>query len=327
MISPAAKLLLVLSGASGVLAVGYGIADGERGGAVLLVAACVAALLAAVAVIGALGPDLVEDPQPDEVPAPVTFGPVDAARPSPWPLVVAVAATTIAVGAAEGPAYVVGGGIVALVAALGWVAQAWREHPSFSPRIRARLSSRVVVPGLLPVLAFLVAAVIAISVSRILLAVSKNGSVAVALTAATVILAACAVVATRPRLSSSALGALAVVGALLAGTAGIVGAAAGERTIHPETSEIPVIVVVAKNTQFTKDHYEVPAGEKVEVDFRNEDAVFHDFAVYREDGTPVFAGRPVVHRDEKLEMKIPESGTYTFVCDFHPNMKGDLVAG
>jgi plastocyanin len=25
-------------------------------------------------------------------------------------------------------------------------------------------------------------------------------------------------------------------------------------------------------------------------------------------------------------MKIPAPGTYTFVCDFHPSMKGDLVA-
>jgi plastocyanin len=327
MISPAAKLLLTVSGASGLFAIVYGMAEGERGGAVLLVAVAIASLLAALAVIGSLGQDFIEDPEADEVSAPITFGPADASRPSGWPLVTVAALGLVAVGAAEGMPYVVAGLVLGLVCTAGWLAQVWREHPSFSPRIRARTSSRVVVPGLLPLTAFALAAVIAISVSRILLAVSKNGSVAIALVVATVVLAACAVVATRPRVSSTALGALAVVGALLAGTAGIVGAAAGEREIHPEGPEVPVIKVVARNTSFSKDHYDIPAGEKVEVDFDNEDPVFHNFAVYTKDGNPVFAGRPVVHKAEKLQMEIPDAGDYVFVCDFHANMKGDLVAG
>jgi plastocyanin len=106
-----------------------------------------------------------------------------------------------------------------------------------------------------------------------------------------------------------------------------VGAAAGEREIHPEGAETPTIEVLAKNTSFSKNHYDVPAGKKVEVDFTNADAVFHNFAVYAKDGKPVFAGRPVVHKAEKLQMEIPEAGDYVFVCDFHANMKGDLVAG
>ena len=63
------------------------------------------------------------------------------------------------------------------------------------------------------------------------------------------------------------------------------------------------------------------------VHFVNRDTVFHNFAVYTTDGAPVFASRPVNNAEEVFPMKIKDPGTYTFVCDFHANMKGDLVAG
>jgi plastocyanin len=126
--------------------------------------------------------------------------------------------------------------------------------------------------------------------------------------------------------------ALIAVAAIFAGTAGVVGAAAGEREFHPEHEAEPGFRIVAKDTAFDKREVKVPAKEAVHVDFVNDDPIFHNFAVYTPGpdntsvGAPVFAGRPVIHDEETLEMEIPEPGTYVFVCDFHPNMRGDLVA-
>jgi plastocyanin len=218
-----------------------------------------------------------------------------------------------------------------LVAAL-WTAQVWREHPSWTPRLGDRMGQRLLVPSLLPIVALLTTAVIAISISRILLAVSKDGSIMIAGAAALVILLACAVVATRPRVGPGAMLALIAVAALFAGTAGVVGAAAGEREFHPHHEGEHKVEVVAKDTAFETKKIEVEAGHTVVVDFHNEDPILHNFAVYTPGadntsvGEAVFAGRPVVEREVVLEMKIPKPGNYVFVCDFHASMRGDLVA-
>ncbi|MDQ1374626.1 MAG: hypothetical protein QOJ09_1964, partial [Actinomycetota bacterium] len=271
--------------------------------------------------------DPLDAPADDETAAAtVTYGPADAARPSPWPLMAALAVGLAALGMAEGAGFAIGGLVLALLVVGGWTAQVWTEHAGWTPRLGARMGQRVMVPGLLPVVALLTVALIAISLSRVLLAVSKDGSVIVAMVAAVTILTTCAVVAYRPRIGPGGLLGLIAVGAVIAGTAGVFGAAAGERTIHPETVEHPGFKIVARNTAFDKTRLTVPAKVPVRVDFANADPIFHNFAVYTTDGTPVFAGRPVNHKEEVFDMTIPAPGTYTFVCDFHPSMKGDLVA-
>jgi plastocyanin len=335
MINIPAKILLALAAFAGVTAVAYGAASGDRSGTVLFGAVLVLALFAAFAVMGSAGADPVDADDPDEADAAaavVTHGPTDVPHPSPWPLLGALAAGLVAVGAAEGPAYVVGGGLLALVVAGLWTAQVWREHPSWTPRLGARMGERLLVPGLLPIVALLTTAVIAISISRILLAVSKDGSIVIAGVAALVILLGCAVIAYRPRITPGVMVGLIAVAALITGTAGVVGAAAGEREFHPHHAEEQEVEIVAQNTAFDKKTLAVQADEPVRVDFVNHDQVFHNFAVYTPGpdatsvGRPVFAGKPTSEGEVQFEMDIAEPGTYVFVCDFHPNMRGDLVA-
>jgi hypothetical protein len=279
MVNTPAKILLALAAFAGVTAVVYGPASGDRSGAVLFVAVLVASLLAAFAVMGSAGADPVETAADEEDPAPMSFGPADVGRPSAWPLIVALALGLVAVGGAAGPAWVVAGGLLLLVAVAGWTARVWREHPSFTPHVGARLGERVLVPGLLPLAALLVTAVIAISLSRILLAVSKDGSVAIAFVAAAVIFTACVVLAYRPRLSSGALVGVMALGAVLAGAAGVVGAAAGERGFHPHEAHGDEVHIAAQNALFDKDEIEVPAKEPVRVTFDNHDhEIFHNVA-------------------------------------------------
>lgn len=335
MINVPAKIFLALSAFAGVAAIGYAVAGDDRSGVVLFAAVLVVSLFAAFAVMGSAGADPVDADDADEADAAaatVTHGPADVGRPSAGPFLAALAIGLVAVGLAEGPAYVVGGGLLGLVIAALWTAQVWREHPSFTPRLGERLGERLLVPSLLPLVALVTTAVIAISVSRILLAVSKDGSIVIAGVAALVILLACAFVAYRPRVGPGALLGLIVVAALVAGGAGVYGAAAGEREFHPHHEGEHEIEVVAKDTAFEQKKLEVPAGEEVHVAFHNEDPILHNFAVYTPGadnttvGDPVFAGRPAIEREVILQMEIAKPGNYVFVCDFHPNMRGDLVA-
>lgn len=192
------------------------------------------------------------------------------------------------------------------------------------------MDDRLLLPAGLPLLAFGLAAVIAIALSRILLAVPKDPAVLVALVVAVVILFACALLAARPRVSPGAVTALAVVAALLTGGAGVVGAAAGEREFH-EHEHQEVVHVEAANLLFDADEITAEAGEARHIGFANHDDVYHNIAVYEgegdeEPGAPIYNGRPVVEDEIEYEIQIDDPGEYIFLCDFHPvTMRGAYV--
>lgn len=335
MLNPASKLLLTMAAAGAATGFLYHAAVDERAGMVLLLALGVAGLVLAVVASGAAVPD--EAPMvPAGAPAPerraTTTG--SPARASGWPAFAALCLAGLAATAAAGGPVVIAGVLAVLVAAAGWFAKAWSEDPAWSPRASERLSLRLVVPVALPAAAFLLAATIAISMSRILLAVSKNGAVAIAFVAAVAILGACAWVAARPRITSSAILALVALAVVSTAGAGITGVAAGEREFHQAGEEHgeggEPVHVVAREVKFDKDEIVVPAEEHVRIEFVNEDVdVFHNVAVYESeapDAAPIFNGEGFPGEDERVyEFETPEPGTYFFVCDFHPNMKGSFV--
>ena len=332
MLNPASKLLLTMAVAGAATGFLYHAAVDERAGMVLLLALGVAGLVLAIVASGAAVPD--EAPMvPAGAPAPerraTTTG--SPARASGWPAFSALCLAGLATTAAVGGPVVIVGVLAVLVAAAGWFAKAWSEDPAWSPRASERLSLRLVVPVVLPAAAFLLAATIAISRSRILLAVSKNGAVAIAFVAAVAILGACAWVAARPRIDSSAILTLVALAVLSTAGAGITGVAAGEREFHHAGEEhAEPVHVVAREVKFDKDEIVVPAEEHVRIEFVNEDVdVFHNVAVYESespDAAPIFNGEGFAGEDERVyELETPEPGTYFFVCDFHPNMKGAFI--
>ena len=332
MLNPASKLLLAVSAVALALGIAYWAAVDERAGVTLLLTLAVAGLVLAVAASGAAVPDeappVPADAPPPERRATTTGSP---ARGSGWPALAAVAVATLAATAAAGGPVVIVGVLAVVIAGLGWFGKVWSEDASWSPTVRERLSWRLVVPAGLPVAAFLLAAFIAVSMSRILLAVSKTGAVAIALVAALSILGACAWVAARPRITPSAILALVAVAAVTAVGAGVTGVAAGEREFHHAAEgHGEVVHVVAKEVKFDKPEIVVHAEEEVTIEFVNEDeAVYHNVAVYESeapDAAPLFNGEGFAGHDERTyRFEAPEPGSYTFVCDFHPNMKGAFV--
>ena len=332
MLNLACRALLVLAGVAATLATGYAIAGGDRTGMVLLAFLAVAALVAGVVTFGDAVPD-VAPPIADDAPRPErrSVGVAEAARDSAWPAGAAVAVSVMAAGAAVGIPVVVAGLLLALVVTGGWFATVWREHPSWTRPVRERVGSRLLVPVGLPAAAVLLAAVIAVSMSRVLLAIPKSASVLVALVVAVAILLACAWVASRPRLGSSVIGALLVLAGASTVGAGIAGAVAGERGFEHHEAEEKPLEVSARQIQFSKDTITVPAHDEVTLEFVNRDAgIYHNVAVYAGDGPdakPVFNGEGFPGEGERsYTIETPPPGTYTFVCDFHPNMKGKFVS-
>lgn len=337
MFSLSTKLHLALAGFAGACALGYLAVVGERSGWVLLVFVAAGALIAAFA---GLAGDV------DERPVAESEGDANAiemssdlaARPSAGPLAVALAATALAVGLATGTVMVVAGILLSLLALAGWFAQVWREHPTFTRKLAHRLDDRLVAPVLLPVGAFLMVLLIAAGISRVLLAVNKDASALIAIVVAVAIIAALFLISARPRLSSSALVTLGVMGLAVVLIGGFAGAAKGERTFHPEGEAEPVLEFEARNVNFVLPDggkVETESGSEVHISFENYDTgTYHNVAVYEQEqggegptqGAPVFNGKPIPSGHIDYQFEAPSKvGSYLYVCDFHPNMKGELV--
>lgn len=331
MLSSVSKFLLAVAVATGAAGLFYQWVVHERAGSTLLFAVAVAALVACVATAGGTVPDTAP-PVPPGAPAPERRATTTGAPPlgSGWPAFAALAVAGLACTAAAGGVVVWVGVVAVLVAAAGWFATAWRGHASWTPRVQDRVRLRLLVPVALPAAMVALAATIAISVSRILLAVDKNASVAIALVVAVAILGACWFVSSKPRMPSSAILALAVVAVVAVAGAGISGVAAGEREFHPHEGHGEELRITAHEIKFSTDSLTARAGEEVRMEFENEDVgVYHNVAVYEGEGTdaaPVFNGVGFPGSGKRTyQFEAPEAGSYVFVCDFHPNMKGTLV--
>ena len=113
---------------------------------------------------------------------------------------------------------------------------------------------------------------------------------------------------------------------LLVLTAAVLGACAGAAPPTPAESPATTLEITAEGSVFDRDHLAVPADTTFALRFINHDAVPHNVSI-RGAPTPlvgeifggpaertyVFAGLP--------------AGSYTFLCDVHPEMRGTVEAG
>jgi plastocyanin len=319
----AAKLLFGFAATALALAIGLQVAVGDLDGFVVLMGIFLAATLAALAVAGSGIPD--RAPRYGTEAPPVAMVAVDhslLSPPSVWPLVTAVSVGILAVGLAVGRTVVTIGVIAALIAAVGWLAQDWREDPAFTPREGAKLGDRLIAPMALPALALALIAVIVISVSRVLLAVPKEASIAIAGSMAVLLLVAFFFLSSRPRIARGGLVFLSGFAVVSLVAAGSVSAAAGYRTFEHPAGSSPSIVIHAQNTQYKEHQITVKAGQPARITFFNLDkGVYHNIAVYTQvaGGKPIWNGEPIRGIKKILYAQVFDNpGTYTFRCDFHP---------
>jgi plastocyanin len=320
----AAKLLFGFAAIALVLAIGLQVGVGDLAGFVLLMGIFLAATLAGLALAGSGIVDRVPR-SGAETPPPVmaAFGPDVDTPASPWPLMTAVAAGIVAVGLATGRTLVTIGILAALAVAVGWLAQDWRQDPAFTPREGAKLGDRLIAPLMLPALALGMVALIVISVSRVLLAVPKGASIAIAGSLAVLLLVVFFVLSSQPRIARGGFIVLAGFAVVSLAAAGSVSAAAGYRTFErPASSQ--GIVIHAQNTQFKEHAISVKAGQAASITFLNLDkGTYHNIAVYTQvtAGEPVWNGEPIRGiRKILYEHVFSTPGSYTFRCDFHPTV-------
>lgn len=331
MFSYATKVLTALTGSALVGALVFYAVVGEKSGAVLMLFLGLAALFALVTVVASGVVDVVPFvPADAPAPEPRATTPGEPGRSSLWPLATAVAVSVLAVGAATSAPVVVAGVVLLLLCVIGWFANAWRDHPTWAGRVSTRVTNRFVAPFGTPLLGFVLVLIIAVSLSRVLLAANESVAPWIAFAAALVVLFGCFWIASRPRLRSSALIALSAVAGLAVVGAGVAGASQGERKFEEKAPPPTVVKVEAKGVKFLEADLTAPANKTVELRFKNDDAgTYHNVAIYDGPGgnaPPVFNGAGVKGPKTTIyTLTTPGPGTYTFRCDFHANMVGTFT--
>ncbi|NCY15854.1 MAG: hypothetical protein EBX39_03630 [Actinobacteria bacterium] len=135
------------------------------------------------------------------------------------------------------PLYATVGLVVALIAGFVWTLRTWAERATGDDAANAELYHRFIDPLRTPVIAILSIAVVAIGLSRVLLAVSKTNSVIVFGLVAALFFIVATLLALRPSSARSITTVLVVIGALAVILAGVLGAVSGEREFEEHNSE------------------------------------------------------------------------------------------
>ena len=68
------------------------------------------------------------------------------------------------------------------------------------------------------------------------------------------------------------------------------------------------------------------AGSAFSVAFDNQDGAPHNIRITDASGTKVFSGDIVTSQKVTYQVPALAAGTYTFICEVHPDMKGTITA-
>jgi hypothetical protein len=158
-----------------------------------------------------------------------------ADRPTPAPFLAALGVGFVGLSLALGAPALVGGLIVGAVALLAWFSASWRSHPDVVASMQPRISDRFSLPFGMPLALLGIIAIVALSLSRSLLATSERGSWILAAIVGITIFAGLILWAWKPesKVLRNALLALALIAVIALAVAGL---AAGERNFHEEKS-------------------------------------------------------------------------------------------
>ena len=199
----------------------------DRLGLSLLVGATVLAAL-----LGAAG--LVATGSADRF---VFTGEVDPGRSTPVPsslapICAALGAGCLIAGAALGAAFVAAGIAIGVASGIAWFVSSGRQGPAYVPAAARRVSDSITVPIGLPVAATGLILILAVSISRTLLAVSKTASWIIVLIFAAAVFFGGIVIAMRPRITRRMMVGAITVTVLAVGAMAAVGLANGERSFE-----------------------------------------------------------------------------------------------
>ncbi len=229
MITTGSKLLIGSAVVAAVFAVAYGLTREGILGTIGLVSA--AAALALLAGVNMYTRDANVDV--DEAGATTVSAAARQAPPrSVWPLAGVLGATGVLLGVVTYPAVTIVGFVIVLVAAAEWMVQAWAERGSADAAYNHEIRDRIANPLEMPVLGVIGAAVIIFFGSRVMLSLTKVGTVVVFSVVAALVLFVAFLLAARPRVSGRTIGGVVALAVLALVAGGAVAAVSGERDMH-----------------------------------------------------------------------------------------------
>jgi plastocyanin len=98
-----------------------------------------------------------------------------------------------------------------------------------------------------------------------------------------------------------------------------------QETMPSESMETH-FTITAKNIAFTPTKIHAPENQQLEIVFDNEDAgVAHNLHIKTPDEQKTDVKQGV--GKDTLTFTVSKAGTYDYVCDVHPTMKGELKVG
>jgi plastocyanin len=86
------------------------------------------------------------------------------------------------------------------------------------------------------------------------------------------------------------------------------------------------VTIVAKDIKFVPTAVSVKADTAFDLVFDNQDGAPHNIDISSSGGTTVFKGEIVTSSKVTYAVPALPAGTYGFVCDVHPEMKGTITA-
>ena len=86
------------------------------------------------------------------------------------------------------------------------------------------------------------------------------------------------------------------------------------------------VTIVAKDLKFTQPADSVKADSAFDLRFDNQDGAPHNVAISDASGKSVFKGEIVSSTQVTYHVPALAAGTYSFVCEVHPDMKGAITA-
>ena len=78
--------------------------------------------------------------------------------------------------------------------------------------------------------------------------------------------------------------------------------------------------------KFSPSQVSVKADTAFSIDFDNQDGAPHNIAISDASGASVFKGEIVSSTKVTYTVPALAAGTYTFICEVHPDMKGTITA-
>ena len=86
------------------------------------------------------------------------------------------------------------------------------------------------------------------------------------------------------------------------------------------------VTIVAKDIKFVPTAVSVKADTAFDIVFDNQDGAPHNIDISSSGGTTVFKGEIVTSAKVTYAIPALPAGSYSFICDVHPEMKGAITA-